>query len=87
VLLYLFGSKDDLIRALLARARTDELALLNRIRHTTPTNQPPDLADIAQKVWGWLAAPERRGLLTLWVDGYARSPTSPTGPGLHLSSR
>ncbi len=32
VLLYLFGSKDELIRALLARARTDELDLLDQVR-------------------------------------------------------
>ena len=32
VLLYLFGSKDELIRALLARARTDELELLGQVR-------------------------------------------------------
>src|SRR2546421_10909753 len=32
VLLFLFGSKDELVRALLARARADELALLARLR-------------------------------------------------------
>jgi AcrR family transcriptional regulator len=32
VLLYLFGSKDGLIRALLAKARADELAMLARFR-------------------------------------------------------
>src|ERR1700677_723855 len=32
VLLYLFGSKDGLVRALLARARADELGLLEQAR-------------------------------------------------------
>ena len=41
VLLYLFGSKDGLVRALLARARADELAAL---RERAP-DEPHDLAD------------------------------------------
>ncbi|MGH3608742.1 MAG: TetR/AcrR family transcriptional regulator [Pseudonocardiaceae bacterium] len=32
VLLFLFGSKDDLVRALLARARADEIEHLNRVQ-------------------------------------------------------
>ncbi|MFD2396025.1 hypothetical protein ACFSVJ_02745 [Prauserella oleivorans] len=31
MLLFLFGSKDGLIREILARARADELALLERV--------------------------------------------------------
>ena len=64
VLLFLFGSKDELVRALLARAREDELAT----------------ADGPLEVWEWLAAPEHRGLLTLWVESYARSIADPGGP-------
>jgi AcrR family transcriptional regulator len=64
VLLFLFGSKDELVRALLARAREDELA------H----------ADGPLEVWAWLAAPEHRGLLSLWLEAYARSVADPTGP-------
>ena len=36
VLLFLFGSKDGLVRALLARARREELALLAEIRKGSP---------------------------------------------------
>jgi AcrR family transcriptional regulator len=64
VLLFLFGSKDELVRALLARARADEL----------------EHADGALEVWEWLAAPEHRGLLTLWTEAYARSLAQPDGP-------
>jgi AcrR family transcriptional regulator len=71
VLLYLFGSKDGLVRALLARARTDELQVLDRAG---------DLAEAARQVWTWLAAPEHRPLLTLWTEAYARSLISPGGP-------
>lgn len=73
VLLFLFGSKDELVRALLDRARADELAALAALRQ-------PDLPAVAAGVWDWLADPERRGLLTLWVESYARSLVDPAGP-------
>ncbi|MFI6574212.1 TetR/AcrR family transcriptional regulator [Nocardiopsis sp. NPDC050513] len=73
VLLYLFGSKDGLIRALLERARADELDMLARVRAA-------DLDTAALSVWEWLAAEEHRALLTLWVEGYARSLVDATGP-------
>ena len=28
---------------------------------------------MAEAVWAWLAAPEHRALLTLWVEGYGRA--------------
>ena len=70
VLLYLFGSKDGLVRALLGRARADELAGLRDVGDTPPLVH----------IWEWLAAPERRALLTLWVESYARSLVEPDGP-------
>jgi AcrR family transcriptional regulator len=73
VLLFLFGSKDGLVRALLDRARADELAFLR----SAPAG---DLAAVGGRVWVWLSAPERRGLLTLWVEAYARSLVEPGGP-------
>jgi AcrR family transcriptional regulator len=77
VLLFLFGSKDGLVRALLARARADELALLDRVRLD---KKPGDLADIVSTTWGWLAAREHRALLVLWAQAYARSLIEPAGP-------
>ncbi len=77
VLLFLFGSKDGLVRALLARARADELELLERIR---APSEPADLAGAALQVWGWLAADDHRGLLRLWTESYARSLVEPDGP-------
>jgi AcrR family transcriptional regulator len=73
VLLYLFGSKDGLVRALLIRARADEQELLRR----TPTG---DLAEAAGLIWDWLSAPGHRAVLTLWVEAYARSLIEPDGP-------
>lgn len=77
VLLFLFGSKDGLIRALLARARADELSLLERVRREAAH---ADLASVARTTWGWLAAEPHRRLGTLWVEAYARSLVEPDGP-------
>ncbi len=77
VLLFLFGSKDGLVRALLARAREDELALLGGARSAGAGG---DLIAVAAELWGWLAADEHRGLLTLWLEGYARSLIDSSGP-------
>jgi len=78
VLIYLFGSKDGLVRALLARARTDELAVLERLGQSR-RGDPIGLVPAAEEVWGWLAAEEHRPLLRLWVEAYARSLVEPGG--------
>jgi AcrR family transcriptional regulator len=75
VLLFLFGSKDELVRALLARARADELALLDRVR-----DDAGDLGTATAAVWQWLAADEHRPLLRLWAEGYTQSLVEPDGP-------
>jgi AcrR family transcriptional regulator len=77
VLLFLFGSKDELVRALLARARADELALLTRVRDEAV---PGDPATVVAAIWRWLADPSHRPLLTLWLEAYARSLIEPDGP-------
>jgi AcrR family transcriptional regulator len=77
VLLYLFGSKDGLIRALLARARADELALVQRV---AATQEAAGLHTVARELWRWLSDDAHRGLLTLWVESYARSLIDPDGP-------
>ena len=75
VLLYLFGSKDGLVRALLERSRVEELALLADVRAAGG-----GAGETVERLWAWLAAPQRRGLLRLWVEGYARSLVEPDGP-------
>lgn len=82
VLLYLFGSKDGLIRALLARARADELVLLAGARDGCQGG----LAGLGERTWSWLADDRHRGLLKLWVDGYARSLAEPGGPWAGFAS-
>lgn len=73
VLLFLFGSKQALIGALLARARADELALLDAVPSAG------GLGVVAERVWAWLAAADHRPLLVLWVEAYARSLVEPDG--------
>ena len=94
VLIYLFGSRDGLVRALLSRARADEVSQLAALRQEAaeagagpagagPAGAEPadgGLADAGARVWAWLAEEGRRPLLRLWLDGYARSLSEPDGP-------
>jgi AcrR family transcriptional regulator len=84
VLLFLFGSKDGLVRALLERARRDELALLAGLRERAAgaagTGGGAGLGAAVTEVWRWLVADDHRALLTLWVEAYARSLVDPRGP-------
>ena len=75
--MFLFGSKDGLITALLARARADELAVLDGVRATADGG---DLRTAAEAVWDWLVAPRHRAVLGLWLEAYARSLIDPDGP-------
>jgi AcrR family transcriptional regulator len=77
VLLFLFGSKDGLVRALLARARADELGFIERMRVQEPE---PDLAMIIRTTWQWLVDERHRPLLALWLEAYAHSLADPDGP-------
>lgn len=80
VLLFLFDSKDGLLRAVLDRARAEELAFLNQIDTT-------DLAAVLHATWQWLANPAHRPLLTLWLESYTRSLTDPAGPWSGFAAR
>ena len=77
VLLFLFGSKEGVVRRLLARAREDELASLATLR---AESDEPGLAATVRRVWAWLADPAHAPLLRLWVEAYARSVSDPDGP-------
>jgi AcrR family transcriptional regulator len=78
VLLYLFGSKEGMLRALLTRFRADQLAMLDNIRRATGESAGLDV--VAEQLWSWLATDEHRALLTLWVESYGRSLLDPHGP-------
>ncbi len=76
VLLFLFGSKDDLVRALLARARADEIEHLNRVRGLAGGG----LGQATREIWCWLSASQHRGLLRVWLESYTRSLVEDDGP-------
>jgi AcrR family transcriptional regulator len=81
VLLFLFGSKAGLIRALLARARADELTLLAGLQARRPApGVTGGVAAVIRATWQWLAAEPHQKLLTLWLEAYARSLAEPGGP-------
>ncbi len=73
VLLFLFESKDGLVKALLARARRDEVRLLESLPEE-------DLIATARTVWGWLRDPGHRSLVTFWSEAYTRSLVEKDGP-------
>jgi AcrR family transcriptional regulator len=78
VLVFLFGNKDGLVRAVLARARADELALLDQVgRSGDPATA--GLATAVERLWSWLAAAEHRRLLKLWAETYTSSLVEPDG--------
>ncbi len=79
VLIFLFDNKEGLVRALLERARQDELALLDALGSAGP-GAPPDLVAAAEEIWGWLATAAHRPLLRLWAEAYATSLIEPAGP-------
>lgn len=74
VLRFLFGSKDGLVAALLERARTDELAVLDKI----PADG--DLPAVGLAVWDWLVDPRHAPVLRLWTESYAASLQEHAGP-------
>ena len=79
MLIYLFGSKDGLIKALLGRSRAEEVALLSELRRSGATSRAT-LREATLRIWSYLAEEARRPLLRLWLDGYARSLSQPAGP-------
>jgi AcrR family transcriptional regulator len=77
VLLFLFGSKEGLVQALLARARAAELEFLEQ---TPPTGSAEDFASVVRGVWQWLRDKQHRRMLALWLETYARALVEPSGP-------
>lgn len=68
VLLYLFGSKDQLIRDVLALNRVEQLALLER---ALAGSDDPNRA--LQTLWEWLVDPARDNVRRLFFEAYIRS--------------
>ncbi|MFJ9770285.1 TetR/AcrR family transcriptional regulator [Kitasatospora sp. NPDC101157] len=68
VLLYLFGSKEGLVREVLAVGRTEQLALLER-----SAAEGGSARETLELLWEWLTDSGHRGALRLFFEGYVRA--------------
>jgi AcrR family transcriptional regulator len=84
VLLFLFGSKEALVQALLARARSAELQILNQ---APSSGSQEDFASAVRRVWLWLVDKQHRRLLALWLETYAQSLVEPSGAGADFARK
>jgi AcrR family transcriptional regulator len=78
VLLYLFGSKEQLVRELLARARHEQISLLTGLLG-------PGIADsgfeaLADRLWNLLSSPGQRPMVRLTYEAFLRSVSRDPGP-------
>ncbi|GAA3578089.1 TetR family transcriptional regulator [Amycolatopsis ultiminotia] len=76
VLLYLFGSREELLRAVLAHARRWQVA-----RMSAAAEQVVDGFEAAvTAVWDWLSAPAQRPVVRLTYEAFALSWRAEPGP-------
>jgi AcrR family transcriptional regulator len=85
VLLYLFGSKEQLVRLLLARARREQVHLVAEALGGTAAEPagagvPLDVGAVADRVWALLSAPEQRPMVRLTYEAFLRSVSRDPGP-------
>lgn len=78
VLLYLFGSKDGLVREILARARAEQREMVRGVLARAGTQDDP--LPGADALWAWLSAPEQRDVLRLFFEAYSLSLHPDPGP-------
>jgi AcrR family transcriptional regulator len=78
VLLYLFGSKEQLVRELLARARHEQISLLAGLLGA----DVPDAGfeALADRLWNLLSSPGQRPMVRLTYEAYLRSVSRDPGP-------
>lgn len=72
MLLYDFGSKEQLISAILTEARHREAALLTEHAGKAQTRH-----ELLRGIWSWISAPERRPFLRLFFETYLDAITHP----------
>jgi AcrR family transcriptional regulator len=80
VLLFLFGSKDLLLRELLARARHEHIALAAAALDTGTAPGSGDFDALAGRLWTWLSAPEQRPMVRLTYEAFLYSLGHDPGP-------
>jgi AcrR family transcriptional regulator len=78
VLLYLFGSKESLLREVLARARSEQIAQLTSAFKVPSHGR--GLEATAGHLWAWLSAPEQRAMVRLTYEAFMLSLSHEPGP-------
>jgi AcrR family transcriptional regulator len=68
VLLYLFGSKEGLLREVLAASRARQLAVVEGA--TAECSEP---GDVLGRLWAWMREPRHQGIARLFFEAYTRS--------------
>lgn len=79
VLLYLFGSKDGLVRELLERMRREQLALLVSGLGARP-DEPLGTTELVERMWSVLGVPEQRRAVRLTYEAFLASLAPDPGP-------
>jgi AcrR family transcriptional regulator len=80
VLLYLFGSKDQLLRELLARARHEQVVLVTAALDPATTPGADGFEALVERLWTWLSAPEQRAAVRLTYEAFLLSLSHHPGP-------
>ncbi|MBR7837735.1 TetR/AcrR family transcriptional regulator [Actinospica durhamensis] len=68
VLIYLFGSKEGLLREVLAASRAQQLAVVQ-----AALAEEASPREAIRRLWEWMCDPEHRGLARLFMEAYSRS--------------
>ena len=77
VLLYLFGSKDELLRQLLARARHEQVGTMAAVLTEAGGD---DFDALVDRLWAFLSAPEQRPMVRLTYEAFLLSLGRDPGP-------
>lgn len=80
VLLFLFGSKEALVRELLARARREQQALVAAALDPQDGNGNDDFDQLVSRLWATLSAPEQRPMVRLTYEAFLQSLSHDPGP-------
>ncbi|MGI5456011.1 TetR/AcrR family transcriptional regulator [Streptomyces sp. CA-249302] len=78
VLLYLFGSKDALVRELLARARHEQVGLMAEA--LADMGDDSGLEDLTDRLWAFLSSPAQRPMVRVTYEAFLLSLTRDPGP-------
>jgi AcrR family transcriptional regulator len=68
VLIYLFGSKDGLLREVLAASRVRQLDVVARAMEESAAP-----GEVLGRLWAWMCEPEHAGIGRLFFESYSRS--------------